>query len=108
MVVQTPLIISELAGQEVTQDFKSTLTYYPVEQAPQVVFVAQVVQLAIEQLMTVYNYLLLLVVLFVDDELVSVVAEAVAAAQAKSEFGHTVLLQGIPKAFEKAEHVDLI
>jgi len=40
-----------LAGQAVTQDFKSVLTYNPAAQAAQVVLDAQVVQLAIyEQL----------------------------------------------------------
>ena len=34
------------------------------------------------------------------------VVEAAADGQANNEFGQTVLLQGIPKAFENAEHDD--
>lgn len=109
-MVQTPLTISELAGQVRTQDFKSVLTYYPVTQAAQVVLLAQVEQLAIvEQLKTVYNYLLLTVVfavVLVVGVVVVGVVEAAADGQANNEFGQTVLLQGIPKAFENAEHDD--
>lgn len=112
MVVQTPLTISEFAGQVTTQDFKSVLTYYPETQAAHVVLLAQVEQLAIvEQLKIVYNYLLLTVVFAVvlatGVVVLGVVAEA-AGGQAKSELGHTVLLQGRPNAFENAEHEDEI
>lgn len=45
------------------------------------------------------------VVLVAGVVVVGVVAEA-AGGQANNEFGQTVLLQGIPKAFENAEHED--